>query len=334
MERRNAGGPIPKEKLEGKRWGIIIPFPVAAENELLSVADFVIGKDILNSIWMAHGYNRVWDGGQSIEDNALTLALLTTTTPRVDPPHQGKGYWEELKSLIGGLYKYFYSVGVTMNSLSLRYAEKEEESLKIEQRKPESPQKAMLKLDLPQKPPSNCIKLLRIQPNFQNPNLLKPGSPLDWRLVWWLDPDRLGSPTSSSFSSGRSSPAADDMLWQLQKRFDPIRYNESWINYRRISGAIVVKCYGDRLYTLGLKYLLRTADYAIVTKEGMQEGYYDDELLKFLLQLEPENFQGSAAVRNKFAKLLKKEEEKRRKKKNKLCYERLRFCFEITRCKA
>jgi len=42
----------------------------------------------------------------------------------------------------------------------------------------------------------------------------------------------------------------------------------------------------------------------------MQEGYYDDELLKFLFQLEPENFQGSPAVRNKFAELLKKEEEK------------------------
>ena len=42
----------------------------------------------------------------------------------------------------------------------------------------------------------------------------------------------------------------------------------------------------------------------------MQEGHYDDELLKFLFQLEPENFQGSPVVRNKFSELLKKEEEK------------------------
>ena len=42
----------------------------------------------------------------------------------------------------------------------------------------------------------------------------------------------------------------------------------------------------------------------------MQDGTYDDELLKFFLQLELENFQGSTAVRNKFLELLKKEEEK------------------------
>jgi len=38
----------------------------------LSVKDFVIGKDILIGIWMAHGYNSVLDVGESIEDNALT----------------------------------------------------------------------------------------------------------------------------------------------------------------------------------------------------------------------------------------------------------------------
>lgn len=52
-------------------WHILQLFKV-----LLSVADFVIGKDILNSIWMAHGYNRVLDEGQSIEDNALTLVII------------------------------------------------------------------------------------------------------------------------------------------------------------------------------------------------------------------------------------------------------------------
>ena len=42
----------------------------------------------------------------------------------------------------------------------------------------------------------------------------------------------------------------------------------------------------------------------------MNEGTYDDELLKFLFQLEPKNFQGSPVVRNKFSGLVKKEEEK------------------------
>lgn len=69
---------------------------------------------------------------------------------------------------------------------------------------------------------------------------------------------------------------------EITKKFDSIRFNESWINYRKTSGSIAVKCHGDRLYTSGLKCLLRTADYAIITKEEMQEDDYDDELLKFL----------------------------------------------------
>jgi len=73
---------------------------------------------------------------------------------------------------------------------------------------------------------------------------------------------------------------------------------------------MAVKCHGNRLFTTGLRCLLRADNYAIITKEGMQEDYYDDELLKFLFQLEPENFQGSPIVRNKFSNLLKKEEEK------------------------
>ena len=42
----------------------------------------------------------------------------------------------------------------------------------------------------------------------------------------------------------------------------------------------------------------------------MQEDNYDDEQLKFLLQLEHENFQRSTIVKCKFAGLLRKEDEK------------------------
>ena len=93
------------------------------------------------------------------------------------------------------------------------------------------------------------------------------------------------------------------------KKFDPFRFSGSWINYRRASGAVAVKCQGDRIYASGLKSILRGFDYIVITKEGMKEGIYDDELLKFLFQLEPENFQGSSVVRNKFLELVKKEEE-------------------------
>ena len=79
------------------------------------------------------------------------------------------------------------------------------------------------------------------------------------------------------------------------------------MNYKRASGAIALKCHGDQLYASGLECLLRGVDYIIITKEGMQKGNYDDELLTFLLQLEPKNFQESTAIRRKFAELYKKE---------------------------
>ena len=92
-------------------------------------------------------------------------------------------------------------------------------------------------------------------------------------------------------------------------KFEPFRFNESWINYRRISGAFAVKHQGDRLYASRLKCLYRGTSYIIVTKERMMEGIYDDELLEFLFRLEPENFQGYTTIKNKFAKLVTTEEE-------------------------
>jgi len=55
-----------------------------------------------------------------------------------------------------------------------------------------------------------------------------------------------------------------------------------------------------------LKYLLREKDYVLITKEGMQEDKYDDELLTFLLQLKPENFQGFTIDKRRFMELLRK----------------------------
>ena len=54
------------------------------------------------------------------------------------------------------------------------------------------------------------------------------------------------------------------------------------MNYRKTSGAFAVKCRGDQLYASGLQCLYRETNYVIITKEGMKEGSYDDELLKFL----------------------------------------------------
>lgn len=97
---------------------------------------------------------------------------------------------------------------------------------------------------------------------------------------------------------------------EATRKFEPFRFNESWINYRRTSGAFAVKCQGDRLYASGLRSLYRGANFIILTKENIQEGVYDDDFLKFLFQLEPGNFKGTPAVVKKFAELIQKEEDR------------------------
>jgi len=58
-----------------------------------------------------------------------------------------------------------------------------------------------------------------------------------------------------------------------------------------------------------LKSLHKGANYIILTKEGMKERIYNDELLKFLFTFKSGKFQGSTAE-NKFAELFRKEEGK------------------------
>ena len=94
------------------------------------------------------------------------------------------------------------------------------------------------------------------------------------------------------------------------RKFEPFRFNESWINYRRTSGAFAVKCQGDRLYASGLRSLYNGSNFIFLTKENIQEAVYDDDLLKFLFQLEPDNFKGTPAVVKKFSELIQKEKDK------------------------
>jgi len=54
---------------------------------------------------------------------------------------------------------------------------------------------------------------------------------------------------------------------EATRKFEPFRFNESWINYRRTSGAFAVKCQGDRLYTSGLLRLYRESNCIIITKK-------------------------------------------------------------------
>ena len=79
---------------------------------------------------------------------------------------------------------------------------------------------------------------------------------------------------------------------EATRKFEPFQFNESWINYRKTSGAFAVKCQGDRLYALGLRRLYSGSNIIIITKENIQVEVFDDDLLKFLFQLKPSNFKG------------------------------------------
>jgi len=97
---------------------------------------------------------------------------------------------------------------------------------------------------------------------------------------------------------------------EATRKFETFMFNESWINYRRISGAFAVKRQGDRLYASGVRSLYSGSNFVILTKENIQEGIYDDDFLKFLFQLEPINFKGMPTVVKKFDKLIQKEEDR------------------------
>jgi len=57
-----------------------------------------------------------------------------------------------------------------------------------------------------------------------------------------------------------------DQNIEATMKFEPFRFNESWINYRRTSGALEVKYQGDRLYAFGLKCLHRGTSWVIITR--------------------------------------------------------------------
>ena len=95
------------------------------------------------------------------------------------------------------------------------------------------------------------------------------------------------------------------------KKFEPFRFNESWVNCRRASGIFIFKCQGDRLYSSKFRSLHRGVNYIILTKEGMKEGIYNDKLLKFLLTLELENFEGSTVFRTNSLNYSEKKKKKK-----------------------
>ena len=54
---------------------------------------------------------------------------------------------------------------------------------------------------------------------------------------------------------------------EATRKFEPFRFNESGINYRRTSGAFAVKCQGDGLFASGLRTLCSGSNFIILTKK-------------------------------------------------------------------
>ena len=114
---------------------------------------------------------------------------------------------------------------------------------------------------------------------------------------------------------------------ETTRKFEPFRFNEFWMNYRRTSGAFAVKCRGDRLYTSRLRSLWKGYNFIIITEEDMQEGVYDDDFLKFPFQLELGHFKRTPVIDKKFNELIWK------KKKDKHHYRQLESYHLEDRCK-
>ena len=94
---------------------------------------------------------------------------------------------------------------------------------------------------------------------------------------------------------------------EATKKFELFKFNESWIN-RRTTRAFAVKCEGYQLHASRLRCLYWGTSYTILTKEEMLEGNYDDELLKFVFRIEPENFQDLQLSITNLLNLSKKKE--------------------------
>ena len=110
------------------------------------------------------------------------------------------------------------------------------------------------------------------------------------------------------------------------RKFEPFRFNESWVNYRRTSQALPVTCQGDRLYASGERSLYSGPNLIISTKENIQ-GVYDDDFLKLYFNL-------SLVISKEHQLLLRNSLNLSKKKTDRHNYRWLRFCHLKDKCKA
>ena len=53
---------------------------------------------------------------------------------------------------------------------------------------------------------------------------------------------------------------------EVARKFEPFRFNKSWIKYRRTNGAFAGKCQGDRLYTMNYEVCIKDPTLLLLLK--------------------------------------------------------------------
>lgn len=100
---------------------------------------------------------------------------------------------------------------------------------------------------------------------------------------------------------------------EKNKHYKLSNFDISWINYKRSTEALAIKCQSERLMTKGARTLYSNDNLILVTTHGAENVSVDGQFFNFSYLLEPKKFPGSTAVGTKFTEVYKVEKEKEEK---------------------
>jgi len=87
-------------------------------------------------------------------------------------------------------------------------------------------------------------------------------------------------------------------------------FDKSWINYKRSTRTLVIKCQSERLMNKGARTQYYQENLIIITTERAAYVSIDDNLFDFSYELESKNFCGSLTIGIKYAELYQAEKGK------------------------
>ena len=94
------------------------------------------------------------------------------------------------------------------------------------------------------------------------------------------------------------------------KPFKTHTFDKSWVNYKRFTRALAIKCHSELLMSKGIRTLYYENNLILITTEGAEHVSIDDKLFDFSYEHEHKNLHGSPIVRTKFAELYQSEKER------------------------